>query len=188
MEDNQNFCVQCGQYLAPDAKFCPACGARVPGRSPEAVEADRQAFRDGLRYRLYWAMALMLIYSIPFLVIGVYLAVDYSGIANMIMTDPLYTGYVDYYGWTYDQLCDAFQVASYAYILSSVCGIVSSVLCWKRRHYWVAVILCMVSMFTGASGLFALFMGMFAFWIILTSKLTFSEYADDLEGELNRIQ
>ena len=64
----------------------------------------------------------------------------------------------------------------------------SSVLCWKRTKYWIAVILCIVSMFTGAMGLFALFMGMFAFWTILTSKLAFVEYQDQLEGELDKIQ
>ena len=188
MEDNQNFCVQCGQILADDAKFCPACGARVPGRNPEQVEQERQAVRDVMKYRMYWAVALMLIYSIPFLIIGVYLAVDLDSIVNMLMTDPLYADYVDYYGWTYDQLHDVLYYASFAYILSSVCGIVSSVLCWKRTQYWVALILCIVSMFTGAMGLFALFMGMFAFWTILTSKLSFREYEDQLEGELNKIQ
>ena len=168
MEDNQNFCVQCGQTLADDAKFCPACGARVPGRNPEQVEQERQAVRDVMKYRMYWAVALMLIYSIPFLIIGVYLAVDLDSIVNMLMTDPLYADYVDYYGWTYDQLHEVLYYASFAYILSSVCGI--------------------VSMFTGAMGLFALFMGMFAFWTILTSKLSFREYEDQLEGELNKIQ
>ena len=54
--------------------------------------------------------------------------------------------------------------------------------------FWIAVILCIVSMFTGAMGLFALFMGMFAFWTILTSKLAFVEYQDQLEGELDKIQ
>ena len=53
MEDNQNFCVQCGQYLAEDAKFCPSCGARVPGRNPDLVEQDRQAVRDVMKYRMY---------------------------------------------------------------------------------------------------------------------------------------
>ena len=97
-----------------------------------------------MKYRMYWAVALMLIYSIPFLIIGVYLAVDLDSIVNMLMTDPLYADYVDYYGWTYDQLHDVLYYASFAYILSSVCGIVSSVLCWKRTQYWVALILCIV--------------------------------------------
>ena len=54
--------------------------------------------------------------------------------------------------------------------------------------YWVALILCIVSMFTGAMGLFALFMGMFAFWTILTSRLAFNEYSEQFEDELSRIQ
>lgn len=188
MEDNQNFCVRCGQNLAPDAKFCPACGTRVPGRNQEQVEEERQAVRDLAKSRLNWATAMMLIYSIPFMLIGIYLLVDLDGIVNMIMTDPMYEGYVDYYGWTYDQLHDVFEVAGYAYIVSSVCGIVASVLCWKKTKYWFALILCIVSMFTGAMGLFALFMGMFSFWIILTSKLAFVEYQDQLEEELSKIQ
>ena len=188
MSDNQNFCVHCGQTLAVDAKFCPACGTRVPGRNQEQVMEERQAVRDVVKSRLNWAVALMLIYSIPFLIIGAYLLVDLDGIVNMIMTDPLYADYVDYYGWTYDQLHEVFQYAGYAYILSSVCGIISAVLCYRKTMYWVALILCIVSMFTGAMGLFALFMGMFAFWIILTSRLGFREYQDQFEEELNRIQ
>ena len=31
-------------------------------------------------------------------------------------------------------------------------------------------------------------MGMFSFWIILTSKLAFVEYQDQLEEELSKIQ
>ena len=76
MEDNQNFCVRCGQNLAPDAKFCPACGTRVPGRNQEQVEEERQAVRDLAKSRLNWATAMMLIYSIPFMLIGIYLLVD----------------------------------------------------------------------------------------------------------------
>ena len=186
--DNQNFCVQCGELLAPEAKFCPACGTRVPGRNPEQVEAEKQAVRDVMKSRLNWAIALMLIYSVPFLIIGIYISVDLDGLANMIMTDPMYADIVDYYGLTYDEVHDVFQVAGYAYILSSLCGIVASVLCWKRSMYWVALILCIVSMFTGAMGLFALFMGMFAFWTILTSRLAFNEYSEQLEDELSRIQ
>ena len=101
--DNQNFCVQCGELLAPEARFCPACGTRVPGRNPEQVEAEKQAVRDVMKARLNWAIALMLIYSIPFLIIGIYISVDLDGLANMIMTDPLYADFVDYYGLTYDQ-------------------------------------------------------------------------------------
>lgn len=188
MEDNQNFCIQCGQALADDARFCPACGARVPGRNPEQVEEERQAVRDVMKYRLNWAIALMLIYSVPFLIIGIYLVADLDGIVNMILTEPAYQDYVEYYGWTYDELQEVLQVASFAYILSSVCGIVSAVLCWRKTKYWLALALCIISMFTGAMGLFALFMGMFAFWTILTSKLAFAEYSDQLEGELAKIQ
>lgn len=188
MEDNQNFCIRCGEVLATDAKFCPKCGVRIPGRNQEQVEEERQAVRDGLKYRLYWAIALMLIYSVPFLIIGIYFVADLDGIVNTIMTDPFYASYVDYYGWTYDELYDVLQVASYAYIISSICGIAAAVLCWKRVGYWAALVLCIISMFVGATGLFALFLGMFAFWAILTSKLSFKKYEGQLEQELNQIQ
>lgn len=188
MSDNQNFCVHCGQMLAEDAKFCPACGTRVPGRNEEQVMAERQAVRDVVKSRLNWAVALMLIYSIPFLIIGVYFLVDLEGIVSMVMTDPLYADYVNYYGWTYDELYEALKYVGYMYIASSVCGIVSAVLCLKKTLYWVALILCLLSMFVGAMGLFALFMGMFAFWIVLTSKMAFREYQDQFEEELNKIQ
>ena len=39
--DNQNFCTRCGHLLSDSARFCPECGARVPGRNPEQVEEEK---------------------------------------------------------------------------------------------------------------------------------------------------
>lgn len=181
MSDNQNFCVKCGQVLSESDKYCPACGARVPGRSPEQVEAEKQLIRDSMSSRLNWAVALMLIYSIPFIIIGIWIMADLNGIVDTIWTDPLYADYIDYYGLTQTEIHDLFYWASITYIISSICGIVSAVLCYKRIVYWGAVLLCLISMFTGAAGLFALFMGLFAFWIIITSRPIFSKYTDELD-------
>lgn len=188
MEDNQNFCIRCGQILSDSDKFCPACGARVPGRSPEQVEAERQAVRDGMSRRLNWAVALMLIYGIPFLIIGVWMLVDLNGIVETFMSSPTYAGYIEYYGLSEAEIHDLFYWESIAYVIAGVCGIVSGILCYKRTGYWAAVLLCLVSMFTGAAGLFALFMGMFAFWIIITSRPVFTKYQGELEDALQEIR
>ena len=186
--DSQNFCEKCGQLLSENAKFCPACGTRVPGRSPEQVEEEKAQVHTFMTSRLKWAVALMLIYSIPFLIIGIWFTVDIDNIVNTLMTDPSLADYIEYYGITYDEAHAYVQYAGIAYLVSSVCGILSSVLCWKRKLYWVALILCIISMFTGVAGLFALFMGLFAFWIILSSKMAFQEYSEQLESELEKIR
>ena len=48
--------------------------------------------------------------------------------------------------------------------------------------------LCIVSIFTGAAGLLALFLGFIAMWMIMTAKLGFREYADRLDDALSEIQ
>lgn len=185
--DSQKFCTHCGCALAENARYCPECGTRIPGRNPEEVEAEKQVVRTAFGSQLKWAAALMLIYSIPFLIIGIYTAVSIDAMTDLVVNDPNFSYYVETYGLTYDEVHEYFQYAGFAYILSSVCGILSAVMCIKRIHYWPAMILCIVSIFTGAAGFFALFLGFFAFWMILSGKLGFKQYEQEMETELSKI-
>ena len=186
--DNQNFCTRCGHVLSASARFCPECGARVPGRNPEQVEEEKEAIRSAMDRQLSWAAVLMLIYSIPFLVIGVYTAVSMDAMVDLVVNDPNFSSYADAYGLTYDEVHAYFEYAAYAYIISSVCGLVSAVCCWKRTHFWVALILCILSIFTGAAGFLALFMGFIALWMIIGARGRFREYAANFEEMLSRIE
>lgn len=188
MEDNQSFCTKCGTILSDGDKFCPSCGNRVPGRSPEQVEAEKNEIRSAMGRRLNWAVGIMLIYSIPLLILGIMILIDIDYMVDAIFNSPTYQSYIEYYGLTEADFHDALQIAGIMYIVSAVCGIGSSILCYKRTSYWIAIVLCLVSMFIGVAGFFVLFMGLFAFWIILTSKGCFSKYADQLDAELDKIQ
>ena len=80
------------------------------------------------------------------------------------------------------------KILAVAYLISSLSAFVACFCCYKRKYYWVAVVTCFISMFTGIAGFFALFMGMFALLEIIMSKLAFEEYNQQLESELNKIR
>lgn len=183
----QNFCTHCGHVLTADQRFCPECGTRVPGRNPEAVQQEKADIKYGIGRQLVWAAALMLIYSVPFLVVGIYVALSAESMTDMMFDDPTILSYIEQYGFTRQDVLDYFEVASIAYIISSVCGIVSAYLCYTKQHFWPALILCVVSVMTGVAGFVALFMGLFAFWLILSGKMGFKEYESELDSELSKI-
>ena len=186
--DNQNFCTRCGHLLSDSARFCPECGARVPGRNPEQVEEEKQAIRSAMDRQLRWAAILMLIYSIPFLVIGVYTVFNVDAMADLVVNDPNFSSYAEAYGLTYDEVCEYFEYAGYAFILSSVLGLISALCCWKRSHFWVALVFCVLSVFTGAAGFVAMFMGLIALWMIIVARGRFVEYEKNFEEILSKIE
>ena len=186
-ESNQNFCYQCGHMLTPEQKFCPECGTRVPGRNPEAVEQEKTEIKEAVGKQLKWAAAMMLVYSIPFLVIGIYVAVAADSMTDLIWNDPNTQSYIEQYGLSYDEIHSYFEYAAFAYIISSVCGIISAYLCLKREHYWPALILCILSFMTGTAGFIALFMGIMAFWMIFVVAFGILVCAKGLQNGLERV-
>ncbi|HVP43271.1 MAG TPA: zinc ribbon domain-containing protein [Terriglobales bacterium] len=50
-QSSNTFCTSCGQHMSADARFCPACGASLPGQSPqpsaEGVGAPTQISSGG---------------------------------------------------------------------------------------------------------------------------------------------
>lgn len=86
--DNQNFCTRCGRSLAADARYCPECGARVPGRNPEQVEEEKEMVRSAVTRQLKWAAVAMAIYSIPFLILGIYTAFSIDSMTDLVINDP----------------------------------------------------------------------------------------------------
>lgn len=179
MTEDNNFCTRCGHSLSGMDKFCPECGFRVPGRNPEQEAKEIEALDNALDTRVKWAGYLMLAYSIPFLIMGIWVLVDQSYII-----DTLWGYYQDYAGVTEAELEEFVRYAGYMYIVSSVAGIASAVFCIKKKMFWIALVLCMVSMLTGVAGFLSLFMGLIALWIILTSKPVFDgKTAKDLIEE-----
>ena len=187
MEEKKQFCTRCGRYLEQGVSFCPDCGLRVPGRSQEQIEEEKAQVRSAMNTRLKWAGIMMLVYSIPFLIIGIYIFVCLDGFVNELFTNPAYADYVDFYGLTQDEMTAFLKYVALIYIASSACGIVSSILCFKRRLYWVAMVLCVMSFLMGTMGFFGLFIGLGAFWMLMSSKLCFEEYSDRFDDEFSKI-
>ncbi len=181
MSDINAFCTRCGRNLSEIDRYCPECGMKVPGRTPEEDKAEEEAIKGALSTRLNIAVAMILIYSIPLLIVGLYILVDASTIS-----DALFPTYQEHFGYTQDEMDLLVKWSGYSCIISSVLGIAAAALSYKRRAYWAAVFLCIVSMFSGVLGFLALFMGMIAFWLILTSKPLFDaekEPASDIGTE-----
>ncbi len=186
--DSQSFCTYCGQFLDTDVRFCPGCGTRVPGRNPDDVQQERQVVKDALDRQLRWAAYMMLVYSIPFLLIGLYVIIVADELAEVLMNDPTFRGYIDYYGFTIDDVRGYFEYAGFAYLTSSIFGIASAFLCMKRARFWLATLLCILSVLSGVAGFFALFLGLFAFWFIISARLGFKEKEEELNAALDQIQ
>lgn len=187
-DDVRNFCTRCGHMLSDGTRFCPECGLRVPGANPEQVEEERQAIRDAMGRQLRWATAVMVIYSVPFLVLGIYAATNIGSMTDLIVNDPNFSGYADMYGLTYDEVYSYFEYAALGFIASSVCGLVCAVCCWRRAHFWAAFLLCMAAILLGSMGFISMFLGFIALWLIIGSKPGFREYSDRLEEELSRME
>ena len=105
-----------------------------------------------------------------------------------MVNDPNFSSYADAYGLTYDEVCEYFEYAGYAFILSSVLGLISALCCWKRSHFWVALVFCILSVFTGAAGFVAMFMGLIALWMIIVARGRFVEYEKNFEEILSKIE
>ncbi len=188
MTENDKFCTKCGQNISASVRFCPSCGARVQGPTDEEISAEKGAFVQAMAGRLKLASVMMIVYSVPFLILGVYCLADASGLAAGVFNEPAFAEAIDYYGLTQAEVADLFGSVGILYILSSVFGLASAFLCYKRRMYWVALIACILSFLTGVAGFFALFMGLLAFWMILGGRFAFEEYAEELDREFEKLK
>lgn len=188
MTDQIEFCTQCGAKLSLNTKYCPECGNRVPGRNPEAVEADKEMVRTALRSRLSWAGFMMLIYGLPLLIMGLYYFIDAQGITDMLWQNSTFVEQMKELGITQAEFEQYVVYLGTAWIISGASGVISAALCFRRKGYYPALVLCIVSAILAVSGVFAFFLGLIAFWVILSSKAGFKEYAEKLEEELQVIQ
>ncbi len=188
MISNSSFCEECGENLADGVKFCPKCGTRVPGRSPEQVVAEKESIRSALYSRLQWSGILALIVGLPLLFIGIYILVDINEILNFLITDPYTSALIKEYGLSEEELRSIVTYAGNIAIVSGVCNVLSAILCFIRRYYILAIILCFVGAITAISGFFMLLIGLLAFWFMLSSKLAFKEKEAELEEVLQNIR
>jgi hypothetical protein len=154
---------------------------------PKAVEADREVIRESVKIRSKWAGYVMLIYGVPLLCLGLYCFIDAQGIVDMLWQNSIFVEEMSELGITKDEIEQYMIHLGSAWIIAGVTGTISSVLCFKRTHYYFALGLCAISALFATSGLFTFLLGIMAFWMILTSKYGFREYESKLEEELETI-
>lgn len=188
MTDQNEFCTQCGAKLSPNTRYCPECGTRVPGRNPEAVEAEKEMIRTAVRSRPKWAGLLMLIYGLPLLCMGLYYFIDAHGITEMLWQNSTFVEQMIELGITQTEFEKYLAYFGVAWTISGASGVISAVLCFTRKYYYAALGLCILSAILAVSGFLALFFGLISFWIILSSKAGFKQFEGRLEEELNTIQ
>ena len=154
---------------------------------PKAVEADREVIRESVKARSKWAGYIMLIYGIPLLCLGLYYFIDAQGIVDALWQNSIFVEEMSELGITKGEAEQYLIYFGSAWIIAGAAGIISSILCFKRTHYYFALGLCAISALFAASGMFTLLLGIMAFWMILTSKYGFKEHEPKLEEELEKI-
>ncbi|MCK9322396.1 MAG: zinc-ribbon domain-containing protein [Candidatus Methanomethylophilaceae archaeon] len=188
MSDHSEFCTQCGAKLNSNNHFCPECGAGVPGMNPEKVKAEKEAIRESIKGRLGWAGIMILVYSVPFLIMGLYYLFDSTSIANALWNNSTIHQQLINMGWTFENLKDYLMYFGAGWLISGATGIIAAVACFKRTNYYVAMIFCLISALFAITGIFAFLLGFLAFWFIMSSKLGFKENEAELEEQLNTIE
>jgi hypothetical protein len=184
-DDRTGFCSQCGVALGTNTKYCPECGVRVPGRSPEQVAEEKEAIRASLKARLMWSGVFMLIVAIPMLCAGIYRLVDVDSIINLVLNDPYWSQLVANYGMSESEVRSIIENFGYAALASGIFGLIVAATCFMRRFYFVALLACMMSALFGTAGFFGLILGLIVFWMILSSRYGFKEHEAGLDEYLN---
>jgi len=177
MEDI-NFCPACGKNVEPGTPYCPACGARLNDPASEKMEMTEkaQAERKMGSDRTVIAAVLMLVYSVPMLLMGVYFFADAGGLAHEIFTSPSLTSSVDQIialGYDEAWLASIIEITGILMILSGAVGVFAAVLAFMKKFWVLAIILCIMSALIGIVTLFGLILGLIAFWMLYKAKPVF---------------
>jgi len=174
-EDNQKFCAKCGATITDPSSFCPECGAPISG-SPGDIKLKaeyKQLETEVNNVRVTWAGLIILLYSVPVIIGCIFGIIYIDNVVNGLITNG------DFYQWMIENNVSESQVRSYlgymfyAEIAVGLISVLTAVLCFMRKFWFVAVILCMISAIFGTLYLFGLLLGLLAFWMILSSKPAF---------------
>ena len=172
--DDINFCPACGRNVSPGTEFCPACGMRLSGPAEVSVTAVTE--KKG-RDRINIAVALILLYSVPLIFLGLYVLVNAAAIAEMLFKfyedTPVYSVLTEYY--TVETMTAFLKQTAAAAIAGGAAGITSAVLALKRRLWAPTILLCLMSAGIAIMSLIGLVMGLIAFWLLYKAKPAFAD-------------
>lgn len=156
----------------------------MPGVIIRLSEAQKEKIRSDLRDYSKWAGYILLAYSVPLLVLGICRVISAEGLSELIWYAPGTSAVAARWDFTLEDMTDFVGTMGIGWTISGVTGVVAAVFCLSRRFYWIAIIAITASAIFAATGVFALFLAMAAYWYLLSAKFAFSEYTEQLEEEI----
>jgi len=173
MEDI-NFCPACGKNVPSGTTYCPVCGCCLgdPGSEIREEAAEKRMGAE----RITIAAVLILMYSIPMVLVGIWTFVSAGSASNTLFNDPNFSWYADMlisYGYTASSLTSLIEAVGLMAIVAGSVGVAAAVLALTRRLWIIAMMLCMLSAIIGTVTLFGLILGLIAFWMLYRARPAF---------------
>lgn len=184
MAEDIQFCPYCGRKFSEQRAVCNECGCRIPGVIIRLSEPQKEKIRTDLRNYSKLAGYILIAYSVPLLIMGLCRVISSQGLVDFIWYAPGTASVAERWDFTMDDLKYYVDSLGIGWALSGVTGVVAAMVCFARRYYWVALLFITASVIFSTTGVFTLFMGMVAYWYLLSSKFAFAEYTALLEEEI----
>jgi len=176
MTDDIGFCTSCGAELDPKAVYCPACGI------PTTTEAANKAYADGMKalaeIRAFKASLYMVIATIPSLILGIYFLVSADSLAQSaidVAKDLFGPQYLIDNNITEELMRDTYVASGYALIGIAAIGLIGALMCYKKKMYWIVLMISIVVLIAGVTTIVGLIVGILAMWNIMSSKVAFDQ-------------
>jgi Predicted membrane protein len=176
MTEDLGFCTSCGAELDPKAMYCPACG------TPSSTEAAAELYADAMtavaEIRVFKAALYLAIATIPSLILGIYFLFSADSLAQAamdILEDTFGHEFIIDNNITEEYLRSTYVTSGYALIGIAALGFLGSVLCYKKKMYWVVLVISMVVLIAGVTTIVGLIVGILALWNIMSSKVAFNQ-------------
>lgn len=171
MTDDTDFCAACGASVGKTDQYCPACGIPVAGR--QADEEMQAAYKSAVSSNISWAGVMLFIASIPSLVMGIYMIVDNTQAAQLLidMYDAVNVNFAD--------LAEAIKDYGIIFLAIGLLGIVGSVFCYLHKYWWFVLIITLVVLLVGVASFIGIFLGFLALWFVISSRSGFLEYQQE---------
>jgi len=176
MTEDLGFCTSCGAELDPNAVYCPGCG------TPARTEAAAEVYADGMKAlaetRAFKASLFLVIATIPSLILGIYFLVSADSLAQTALEmaeDMFGHQFIIDNNITVEMLKSTYITSGCALVGIAALGLIGALLCYKKRMYWVVLIISMVVLIAGVTTIVGLIVGILALWNIMSSKSVFDQ-------------
>ena len=174
MTEDLGFCTSCGAELDPNAIYCPACG--TPASTEAAAELYADAITAVAEIRASKAAIYLAIATIPSLILGIYFLFSAESLAQAALEMAEKTFGHDFIidnNITEEYLRGLYVTSGWALLGVAALGFLGSVLCYKKKMYWIVLMVTMVVLIAGVTTIVGLLVGILALWNIMSSKAVF---------------